>query len=265
MVPLAARSAALGTLLVTAACARAGAPPPLPTRPAADLAALQAAPDQAGEQIYEGRVFSLDTTRRVPLYRYERRVRATDHGQRSTHITRDPDGLVVVTQDAEHDDHYALRRATLTQAQSGLAATVTVTGNRAEFTRSRGGAVDTAVETITEPVVAGATMFGFILAHWRELTSAHPVRMRFAVLERNESIPFVLEQVSGRAGEVTVRMTPTRWLVRLAVPPTYFRFDANSRNAIGYEGRVPPLERVGDEWKTLDARVVYAFTAAAFR
>ena len=60
-------------------------------------------------------------------------------------------------------------------------------------------------------------MFGFILAHWDALTSGEAIPIRFAVLERGESLGFVLDRVEGPEGRTIIRMTPSSLLVRLAV------------------------------------------------
>ena len=172
---------------------------------------------------------------------------------------------MVVTQVAEHDARYALRRANLIQRQSGLAGSVEVDGDQLRFTLRKDGKTSTATETVGAPLVAGPTMFGFIVHHWDDLAAGRTVPLRFAVLENNRSIGFVLERVAQDSDRLTIRMTASNWLVRRFVAPTFFYFDASTRKVLGYDGRVPPLERVNDELRSLDARVRYTHYAATFR
>jgi len=256
---------AAAVLVSLAACARSTPRGALAVAPAAELAAIQRAPDRSGERIYEGRVFSRDSTRTAPLYWYDRRVRAAGDQLISTHITRDSAGSVVVTQAAEHDANYALHRANLIQRQSGLAGSVEVVGKELRFTLVKDGRVSTATESADAPLIAGPTTFGFIVTRWDALQRGEAVPVRFAVLEMNKSIGFVLERVGEDGGRTTIRMSASSWLVRRFLAPTYFYFDSASRKVVGYDGRVPPLEQVGDELRTLDARVRYTHVAASFR
>jgi hypothetical protein len=166
---------------------------------------------------------------------------------------------------AQHDSAYRVSSANLIQKQSGLAGSVKAEGDSLVFTLLKDGEVKTSIEKATQPLVTGPTMFGFIVANWDALEAGSNVPMRFAVLERNQSIGFVLDAVQGKPGQLTVRMRPSSMLVRLAVGPTYFYFDSATRNVIGYDGRVPPMEEVDGQLKTLDAHVLYTFRAPSFR
>lgn len=239
-------------------------PRPLSADARAQLDRIEHGPVSTGEQIYEGRVFALDG-RTDALFTYERRVRQDGGLTTSTHITHDPSGAVVVVQRASHTSTYDLRRADLLHGQSGVTASVVIVGSEAIYTLHNGVRTTTSREAVADPVVAGPTLFGFILAHWEALTGGATIPIRFAVLERGESLGFVLASVNGPQGRTIIRMTPSNPLVRLAVSPTYFQFDTRSRQILEYTGRVPPFERRGDTLATLEARVAYQFVAPTFR
>jgi hypothetical protein len=59
-------------------------------------------------------------------------------------------------------------------------------------------------------------------------------------------------------------VTPSRWLVRLAIAPLAVTFDSATRSVVRYEGRVPPMRDDGGRLRTLDARVEYVMAAAAY-
>jgi hypothetical protein len=254
---------ALASLSQIVACTRITARP-LPHRSSERLIEFEHRPADAGEQIYEGQVYALDG-RMDPLFRYERRVKETGSTLTSTHITYDPANAVVVVQSAVHSRDYELRRADLIHGQSGVTASVVIANGQATFTLDDGQHQTTSTEQSEVPFVAGPTMFGFIQKHWAELVGGASLPIRFAVLERGESIRFVLDTVSAPAGRTTVRMRPSSPLVRLAVGPTHFQFDAKTRQIVEYTGRVPPLEETGGRLATLDARVAYTFRTAEFR
>jgi hypothetical protein len=239
---------------------------PRPLAPAAldELLVIERTPATTGEQIYEGRVYPLDG-RSGTLFRYERRVQTTGSSVTSTHLTHDPSGAVVVVQSAVHSPTYDLTTAATIHRQTGASATVAVENGEATFMLTDGGRQSVSHERVEDPVVAGPTMFGFILAHWDELERGVTIPIRFALLERGETLGFVLDKVPASEGRTTIRMKPTSLLVRMAVAPTYFEFETASRRILEYTGRVPPMEQVDDRLQTLDARVAYTFTAPEFR
>lgn len=255
---------AIPTLSLFSACASGPVPQPLPPQARDMLMTAQQSPSSTGDQVYEGQVYSL-ASRREPLFRYERRVHSVDEGVASTHVTYDPSGAVVVIQSAHHTPNYDLKRADLIHGQTGASGSVAVEGRQLTFTLTEGGRVSTTQESITDPVVAGPTMFGYILAHWDELMNGASLPIRFAVLERGETIGFALDKVESAPGRTTIRMRPSNLLIRMAIAPTYFEFETTTRRILEYTGRVPPLETVNNRLQALDARVVYRFVAADFR
>lgn len=262
---IATAAAVSASLLLFAACSSSISEGRLAPTPAHELSALERNPESAGQRIYEGRVYSLDTVHRTPLYWYDRRVRE-DAGQLvSTHITRDSVGTVVVTQVAHHDDRYNVTSANLVQAQSGIAGSVEVRDGQFHFTLIKNGRTTTATERADAPLVTGPTTFGYIVTHWDSLAHDRPLRVRFAVLESNRSIEFALQRISTVDGTTTVRMVPTSWLIRRLVAPQFFYFDTGSRKVLGYDGRVPPLDVSDGKLRALDARVRYTHHALNFR
>lgn len=254
---------ALASVTQLAACTRITAQP-LPGTSKQRLFSLERQPAAAGEQIYEGQVYALDG-RLDPLFRYERRVSESGDTVTSTHITHDPTNAVVVVQSAVHSPGYDLRRADLIHGQSGVTASVVIANGQATFTLDDGRDRTTSTEQIEAPFVAGPTMFGFIQEHWDDLVARRSLPIRFAVLERGESIGFVLDTVDAPTGRTIVRMRPSSPLVRLAVAPTYFQFDSKTKRILEYTGRVPPFEDRDGRLTTLDARVAYTFRTAEFR
>jgi hypothetical protein len=229
------------------------------------MTAAQESPSSTGNQVYEGRVHALDS-RPAPLFRYERRVQTVQQDVVSTHVTYDPTGAVVVIQSAAHTPKYELVRADLIHGQTGVTASAEVAARNIVFTSNQGGRISTRSEQLRDPVVSGPTLFGYILAHWDELTRGASLPVRFAVLERNETIGFTLELVeSSTQGRTVIRMKPSSLLVRMAISPTFFEFETATRKILEYTGRVPPLESVNGRLQTLDARVTYGFVAPDFR
>jgi hypothetical protein len=76
---------------------------------------------------------------------------------------------------------------------------------------------------------------------------------------------FEIRRVAAVGGRTTFSVTPSDWLVRVAVKPLTVTFDSATRHVVRYEGRVPPMHRVDGGLKPLDARVDYTMAAAAYR
>jgi len=253
----------LSGLFLLSACA--GVPQPTPSPHVARmLLEAQQAPALTGDQVYEGRVYALDA-RPDPLFRYERRVQRAGDGWKSTHLSFDPAGAAVVLQSATHSNGYEFRQGELIHGQTGATASAEIAGGEIIFTLTDAGKTTIAREAMTAPVIAGPTTFGYILAHWDELEAGATLPVRFAVLERAETIGFDLEKVESVLGQTTIRMRPSYLAMRMLLAPTFFHFDTASRRILEYTGRVPPLELVNERLRTLDARVAYRFIAADFR
>jgi hypothetical protein len=253
-------------LAFVAACSTGIRPGSLPPSASAEIDGLQQAPAQAGERIYEGQVYSRDTTRGAPLFRYDRRVRATPSGFVTTHLTHAADGGVIVTQVASHDSLYRVSSANMIQRQSGLAGSVeALAGDSLRFTLLKDGKPSMRIEGAGAPLVAGPTMFGFIVVNWAALERGEKVPMRYTVLESNRSYTFDLELTSRSADSTVIRMLPSSWILKRIVGPTYFYFDPRTRKVTGYDGQVPPLETVDGKLRSLTARVRYTHHSAAFR
>ena len=218
-----------------------------------------------GDAIYVGRVFPLHGTNVQPTYVYERRVEERQGQLVSTHVTRDLAGAIQLAESATHSSDYALSEYTLYANQLGQAGAIRVQDHQVTFRVSDGKIERVRVERVTGDVVVGPTLIGYVLRRLDRLAQAETVPFRLAVLDRIETIGFDLAAVAAPPGQTRIQMTPSSFLVRLAVDPVVFTFETATRKLIRLEGRVPTKVRDGDRWKDFDARVEYAFVAASYR
>lgn len=245
--------------LVTACTSRI----PYVARPAPQLPADVT---ERGEPIYRGRVYPQGSARQEPLYVYERRVDDGGDATVATHVTRDLTGRIAIAESARHARDYTLAEYTLHANQLGQSGSVSVADGRVTFRLATdGGRERVARERLRQPVVVGPTLVGYIAHRLGALRAGRTLDVRFAILDRLETIPFELERVRAKPGQTRVRMRAASWLVRLVVEPTYFTFDDASGKLVTLDGRVPPKVHVGRWWKDLDAHVVYDYVAAAYR
>ena len=233
----------------------------------ARLDALRAAPDSAGTLIYQGAVFAPGTNGDAPMFTYERRVAPTATGLASAHITRDTGGEVILAESAQLTPDYALQRFDAANRQSGYSGTVVVSqgGRHLAYVLNENGKLSTASEDVSDPVVSGPSLHGFVLHHWNALAAGQRLAVRMIVLTKKETYGFHIRRSSEANGRTAFTVTPSSLLVRLAVAPLTLTFDSSTRNVVRYEGRVPPMQALDGKLKPLDARVEYVMQVAAYR
>jgi hypothetical protein len=245
----------LVALCLFASVGCASPPPPLTSSGRLRLSALRT---EAGPLIYEGTVAAQGGSE--PLFRYERRVAEHGGGLRSTHLTYDLAGEIVVAQRAAHDAAYRLTSFEEVHRQTGVVSRLHVAEDGSlRFEVQRGDELREVVEGPGDPVVVGPTLFGYTLAHWDELLAGETLAVRFAATERGESFGFTLQLQDQEDSSTTIAFTASSAFVRLVMDPMLLVFDAEGGAVLRYQGRVPPRRDGTDE---LDADVDYRMVAA---
>jgi hypothetical protein len=232
------------------------------------LTALQQSPDRAGAWVYDGLVQPLETPDGPALFSYQRRVQPSGDGMIASHVTRDPQGRVLIVESAAVAADYTLRRFEAVNRQLSQSGSVEAhpDGRQLHYRLIDGGRVRTATETIDAPAVTGPSLHGHLLRQWDVLSAGRAQRVRFVVLSRLESVPFEIRRAEAAApGRRAFTITPAHWWLRLAIAPLRVEFDEATRHVLRYEGRVPPMQEVDGRLKTLDARVDYPRHASVYR
>ena len=224
-------------------------------------------PESAGALIYRGTTFNQRTPAGDPLYRYERRVLPTPNGMTASHITSDLAARVIIVESAQVSPSYDTTRFEATNQQSGFAGSVQISkgGHHLEYELNDNGKVSTASEDVSDPVVCGPSMFGFILKNWDPLVAGASLPVRMLVLKDKTTYGFDIQFEKRVNGQAAFTITPSSFLIRMAIAPLRVVFDASTKTAVRYEGRVPPMESVSGKLKDLDARVKYTSTSPAYR
>ncbi len=237
----------------------------------ARLDSLRQTPEVAGVQVYQGAVFAMHGPSATPLFSYERRVGSTGSGLSSAHITQDPSGKLIIAEEAQFTPDYAVQRFDATNLQQGFSGTVLLSkgGRHLEYRLNQNGKLTTASEDVNEPVVTGPTLHGFVLQHWDLLNSGKMVKVRMIVLAEKTTYGFDIRRVASvdepDRSLSTFSLTPSNWLVRMAIAPLKVSFNTQTRSLVRYEGRVPPMQADGGKLKNLDARVDYTMQVPVYR
>lgn len=214
-----------------------------------------------GESIYIGSTWPLVGNAKEPLFVYERRVEDLGDHLVATHITRNPDGTVALADRATQTSDYQLLDYALLTDQQGQTGSIHRDGDALTFTFGE----HSRVEEGAGDIVIGPTVVGYIWKRLDSLRTGETLTVRFAVLDRLETLGFALAAVPAPAGQTRVQMTPTSFVIGLVVDPVFFTFDSGSNKLVRIEGRVPPKQVKDGTLVDLDARVEYRFVAANWR
>lgn len=233
----------------------------------AKLAAVQASPESLGALVYRGATFTQRTPAGDPLYHYERRVQTVPTGLSTSHITSDPAGRVIIVESATLSPHYEMHRFDVANQQAGFVGSVQLSndGRHLEYELNENGKVTKASEDVSDPVVSGPSMFGYILENWEPLKAGNSLPVRMLVLKDKTTYGFDVKYEKQVNRQTSFTVTPSSFLIRMAIAPLRVVFDANSKTPVRYEGRVPPMENVAGKLKDLDARVEYTSASTIYR
>ena len=231
------------------------------------LEALQGSVEAAGTLVYRGDTFIQRAPAGAPLFRYERRVLTNPNGLTASHITRDPAGRVIIAESAQVSPSYETLRFEATNQQSGFTGSVQISkgGRHLEYELNDNGKLSTAFEDVFDPVVCGPSLFGFVLKNWDPLMAGATLPVRMLVLKEKTTYGFNLKFEKLADGKASFTITPSNFLIRMAVAPLQVTFDASTKMPVRYEGRVPPMENISGKLKDLDARVEYTSMSAVYR
>ena len=251
------------TSLLTAVACHAQLPPPV----FSILYAVQTKPESAGALVYRGSTFPNRQSMGVPLFRYDRRVLDAAAGTTASHITSDLAGRVIIVESATLSTQYEVRRFEATNTQAGFTGSVKVSndGRNLEYELNDNGKITKSSEDVAHPVVTGPSMFGFILKNWEPLKAGSSLPVRMLVLKEKTTYGFDIKFEKQDNGQTSFTVTPSNFLIRMAIAPLRVVFDANTRAPLRYEGRVPPMENVAGKLKDLDAKVDYTAVASSYR
>lgn len=225
-------------------------------------------PASAGALVYRGSTYAPQAGPNAePLYRYERRVQVADGILTASHITREPSGQALIVESARMSSDYRLQRLQVLNHQAGYAGTVSVSadGRHLVYELKDNGRLSTSQETVSDPVVSGPSLFGYVLSHWDLLQGGARLPVRMVALKDATTYGFELKYEGQNQQELSFTLTPSSFWVRLALAPLRVVFDASTRRPLRYEGRVPPMEKHQGKLRDLDARVVYSAESATYR
>ncbi len=161
-------------------------------------------------------------------------------------------------------EHSKISKYLVHHKQLGEERSMEVKEGKIYFQVTREGQVSKDDEKLTDNLVVGPTIVDYLKKNWSLLLSGKEVEVRYAALERKETVGFKFfvdeeKKVDGKS-IIVVKMKPTSFIIAALVKPLLFTFEKDTGKLLELKGRTLPKQNVNGSWKDLDAEVVYSYT-----
>ncbi len=170
------------------------------------------------------------------------------------------DGKELVSEEVTVTDG-KLTRYLVHHKQTGEEGSLDVKDGKLLFSYTRKGSTDTNEEKAPDNLIIGPLIVGYIQSHWDEILKGDAVPVRFAVLDRKETVGFKLEKESEfeRNGKkvIQVKMKPTSIFIAAIVDPIHFILSKDNKEILEIDGRTLPKREDKGSFKDLDPEILY--------
>ncbi|MBI2928831.1 MAG: hypothetical protein HYY24_24475 [Verrucomicrobia bacterium] len=128
--------------------------------------------------------------------------------------------------------------------------------------RAPGAKKQVSNEALQKDALLNDTIAPFLAGHWEALMHGQPVKFRYIVIPRTETVGFKLVKESETTWQgkpaVRIKMEPTSVVIAALVDPLFFTVEKEGEHRVlEYAGRTTPKIKVGNKWKDLDALTVF--------
>lgn len=224
----------------------------------------------AGELRLTGQIFPLKGAQTTPIFEFRSEAEVKDgrYVMTGTFTARDGSVALIERTELEGDnDQGRLLKYTSEQKQLGSLGVLEIKDGKAHFTYTIDGKTKTDDEKLSDNFVVGPTLVRHMRAHWSELMAGGKLRLRFAVIDRRESVGFEFSkerevEINGKK-LVVIKMRPSSFVISALVDPLHFYMQPDGSNLDRLEGRTPLKLKEGEKFKDLDALTVYKSFAPA--
>ncbi|MFN7685596.1 MAG: hypothetical protein ACK5QT_09315 [Oligoflexia bacterium] len=218
---------------------------------------------------FVGKVYSLDARREL-LLDLDRKM--VGDGRTAQALFQDLAGKPLVTELTTYesaDPSTAVTAYEVLHHQAGWRGRVEVKGSKLVFSKWK---LSPEGQALGQPTVeeedwvanwaVGPSIVSILGKRWNEVLSGKTVSVRFAVLDRQETVGFDLfkdrvERASDGTEQVVIKMKPSSFLIAAIVDPVFFAFGRDGLSLHWVKGRILPMRQEGSKLKNLDAEVVY--------
>ncbi len=222
--------------------------------------------DRQAEQVLLGKIYQKGSNLQRLLFNF-RRIQFRSGNE--IYVTRTytyPDGRTAALEKATYQNG-SLIAYRLIEEQINAYGKAEILGEawkgkgRISFKYVKGGETYTGSEELEAGTVTNDDIVPYMLAHWEALMQGKEVFLRYIVIPRTETVGFNLVKSDEATWQgkpaVIIKMEPASFFIRLVVDPVYFTVHKETRRVVKYAGRVTPKIKENDEWKDLDAVMVF--------
>ncbi len=179
-----------------------------------------------------------------------------------TAVYSDLEGQILVEEKSQLEGSKLLKYQ-VDHKQSGQKGSVEVKDNKVYFSHTQDGKTKTAEESLKSTLVISGNFSRFVKDHWDQVKAGKDVGFRYAAWQRRETVGFEIfkigeEKINGEDA-IVVKMKPSSFIIAALVKPLLFKYSAEGARLLELNGRVPPMEKKGGDFKDLDAEVVYSY------
>ncbi len=210
-------------------------------------------------------VFDKDSRQELLLFKWKREEPATGEIL-VTFLNLD---TTVATMEEARADGIHVKSYDLDHRQLGEKGSLRVEGKKVHFSYTKAGKTETATEDWEESLVVGPTLIEYLKAHWAEILKGDTVSVRWAALDRKETVGFKFFKVNEKTHKgtevVVVKMKPSSFIIAAIVDPIYLTMRKSDGRLLNLVGRTIAKRKVGDGWKDLDVEIEYAYADEAKR
>lgn len=173
-----------------------------------------------------------------------------------------PEGREVVTEELIMQNG-KVSKYVIHHHQLGEKRELEVKDKKIVFKNELGGKIETDEEDLTDNLVVGPSLVSYLKEHWADLLKGNEISVRYAALDRKETVGFNLFKIEEGKKDgrdvMVVKMKPSSFIIAALVKPLIFIFDKPTGNLVEIRGRTLPKQKVGNGWKDLDTDGVYQY------
>lgn len=208
----------------------------------------------------KGTLYEKDSNKSKVLYQWTQVIKQNGT-QKIAHITfTDPEAKVAAEEDSIVENGKLLRYE-VHHKQLGEEGLMEVKDGKVIFSYTKNGKTEKSEEDLEDNFVAGPTLVDYLAARKAILLKGDTVKIRFAVLDRKETVGFQFFKVGEEKFEgkdaVVIKMKPSSFVIAALVDPLFFTFTKDDMRIRRIVGRTLPKQKIDGKWKDLDADIWY--------
>lgn len=203
---------------------------------------------------YSSTLYEQKSERKKPIYTAQYLI---EDGS-STAVFKDMEGNVAFEEKAVLNGDEIVR-IDINQKQTNQTASIEVKDGKIIFSKTTDGKTKTDEEKLEKPFVMSSNFNRFVKSNWDKLKAGERLEFRFGSWDRMETVGFRIQKIKEEEGNIQLKMEASSGFIRAIINPLFFTYNSEGSKIVAYDGRVSPKRLVKNDYKDLDAEVVYQY------